>query len=157
MYASKSLDSSGMLCKGASNESLMTELLRCGVRMDSINIMLLAPLAHIAWANGVLKKGQKRDILEILVENGIAIESVQFETVQEWIHHNPGMDLFRKWKDYIGALRRFASAEALRSFQDITIERAYQVAFAAGGYLGHSCLSRAQEQAIQELRTAFID
>lgn len=139
-----------------SDQQLLTELINCGVRADSLHVLMLVPLAHVAWSNGHIELAERLAILEAAEQDGIRGDSRGYELLRGWLKRRPDARLIKAWKDYVGAVRLFVSPEMFNSLQVITIVRAWKVAESAGGLLGFRKVSRAEQAAIRELNMAFI-
>ena len=134
---------------------VLKELIDCGVRADSLNVLTLVPLVHVAWSNGRIEVEERRAILDAASEQGVRPDSPGFALLNGWLCCRPDRSLLRTWKDYVSALRRFLSSESYDLLHHQTVDHARAVAEAAGGMLGFLKVSRAEEAAIQELNRAF--
>lgn len=137
------------------DSKVLMELIDCGVRADSLNILTLVPLVHVAWSNGRIEVEERRAILDAASEQGVRPDSPGFALLNGWLCCRPDRSLLRTWKDYVSALRRFLSSESYDLLRHQTVDHARAVAEAAGGLLGFLKVSRAEEAAIQELNRAF--
>ena len=138
------------------DSEVLTELINCGVRANSLHLLTLIPLVHVAWSNGYLKRAERLAILQAAEEEGIKSDSPGFPVVDGWLRCRPEESLFETWRDYLTAIRRLLSAESFNKLHLTTVTRAWQVAEAAGGLFGFLKVSRAEELAIQDLNLAFV-
>lgn len=138
------------------DHKVLTELIDCGVRAQSLNLLTVVPLVHVAWANGRIEAEERAAILEAAAQVGIQADSPGFVLLNGWLCCRPHRTLIRTWKGYVAAIRKFLSPEAYEILHSSTISRARAVAEAAGGLMGFLKVSRAEEAAIQELNLAFI-
>lgn len=138
------------------DHKVLTELIDCGVRAESLNLLTLVPLVHVAWANGKIEEEERAAILDAAAQVGVRADSPGFVLLNGWLCCRPHRTLIRTWKDYVAAIRRFLSPEAYEVLHSTTISRARSVAESAGGLMGFLKISRAEEAAIQELNLAFI-
>lgn len=138
------------------DHKVLTELIDCGVRTQSLNLLTVVPLVHVARANGRIEAEERAAILEAAAQVGIQADSPGFVLLNGWLCCRPHRTLIRTWKDYVAAIRKFLSPEAYEILHSSTISRARAVAEAAGGLMGFLKVSRAEEAAIQELNLAFI-
>lgn len=137
------------------DHKVLTELIDCGVRAESLNLLIVVPLVHVAWANGRIEHEERAAILEAAAQVGVRADSPGFVLLNGWLCCRPNRRLIRTWKDYIAAIRKFLSPEAYEALHSSTIKRARTIARAAGGLMGFLKVSRAEEAAIQELNLAF--
>ncbi len=135
---------------------VLTELIDCGVRANSLHILTLVPLVHVAWSNGHIERAERLAILNAAEQEGIRSDSPGYLVLDGWLRCRPPATLLKTWMDYVGAIRMFVTRESYRTLHQTTVTRARQVAEAAGGILGFNKVSRAEEAAIQQLNQAFI-
>ncbi|MFO1001074.1 MAG: hypothetical protein U0936_12085 [Planctomycetaceae bacterium] len=138
-----------------SDQQLLLELVDCGVRADSLHVLMLFPLVHVAWSNGHIERAERLAILEAAAQDGIRADSPGYEVLKGWLTHRPDAQLIKTWKDYVAAIRMFVSPEMFNSLQVVTVVRAWRVAESAGGLLGFQKVSQAERAAIKELNLAF--
>lgn len=137
------------------DQQLLTELINCGVRADSLHVLMLLPLVHVAWSNGHIERAERLAILEAAEQDGIRSDAPGYEVLKGWLARRPDPHLIKTWKDYVAAVRLFVSPEMFNSLQVVTVVRAWRVAEAAGGLLGFHRVSPAEREAIKELNRAF--
>jgi hypothetical protein len=145
--------------KGASqvtDQHVLNELVDCGVRADSLYLLTLMPLVHVAWSNGYVTRDERVAVLKAAERDGIRNDSPGFKVLEGWLTKKPDASVFRTWKDYVAAIRMFLSPESFAALHCTTLGRAWNVADAAGGLLGFFKVSRAEEAAIEELNLAFL-
>lgn len=139
-----------------SDRRILTELIDCGIRAKSLNILTLVPLVHVAWSNGRIEVEERAAILEAAAQIGVRADSPGYVLLNGWLCCRPHRTLIRTWKDYVAAVHKVLSPEAFHSLHSSTVNRARHVAEASGGVLGFLKVSRAEEDAIQELNLAFV-
>lgn len=137
------------------DQQLLTELINCGVRADSLHVLMLVPLVHVAWSNGHIERAERLAILEAAEQDGVLADSPGYEVLRGWLTRRPDSHLFKTWKDYVAAVRLFVSPQMFNSLQTLTVVRAWRVAESAGGLLGFQKVSPAERAAIKELNIAF--
>ena len=137
------------------NRRVLMELIDCGIRVESLNILTLVPLVHVAWSNGRIEDKERLAILKAAAQVGILADSPGFVLLNGWLCCRPHRTLIRTWKDYIAAIRKLLSPEAYKALRLSTVNRARTIAEASGGVLGFLKVSLAEEDAIQELNLAF--
>jgi hypothetical protein len=135
---------------------VLTELIDCGVRANSLHILTLVPLVHVAWSNGHIERQERLAILNAAELEGVRSDAPGFQVLDGWLRCRPPATLLKTWMDYVAAIRLVVTAESFNTLHIATIARARQVAEAAGGILGFNKVSRAEETAIQQLNQAFI-
>ena len=135
--------------------SVLTELVDCGIRAGSLNVITLVPLVTVAWANGFIERKERLAVLDAAASLGTNPESPAFELLGEWLKNRPAESLLTTWKDYIGAIRLILSEDAFLCLRDNTIAKATLVAESAGGFFGTGAISKAEGAAIEDLAMAF--
>lgn len=138
-----------------SDQQLLTELINCGVRADSLHVLMLFPLVHVAWSNGHVERAERLAILEAAAQDGIRADSPGYEVLEGWLTRRPDAHLIKTWKDYVAAIRLFVSPEMFNTLQVVTVVRAWRVAESAGGVLGFQKVSQSERAAIKDLNLAF--
>lgn len=138
------------------DQVILTELINCGVRADSLHILTLLPLVHVAWAGGHIERAERLAILAAAEREGVRSDSPGYQILDGWLKNRPHPALIKTWKDYVAAIRLFVAANTYETLRQNTLTRARQVAEAAGGFLGFQKVSRAEEAALHELNEAFF-
>ena len=73
-----------------------------------------------------------------------------------WLRTKPGPELVATWKDYVRGLATPLDLEARRELERHVMDKARQVADAAGGFLGlTSRISAAEREMLSDLSAAF--
>lgn len=134
---------------------VLTELVDCGIRADSLNVITLVPLVEVAWANGFIQRKERLTILAAAESLGANPDSPSFKLLGEWLQQRPVPTLLTTWKDYIGAVQLILSDEAFACLRDSTIARTMAVAKSAGGFFGGGAISKAQRAVIDDLTQVF--
>lgn len=135
--------------------TVLTELVDCGIRAGSLNVVTLVPLVTVAWANGFIERQERLTILAAAESLGANPASPAFELLSDWLKKRPDESLLTTWTDYIGAIRFVLSEEAFHCLRDSTIAKATAVAASAGGYFGVGAISKAEQSVIDDLYQAF--
>ena len=138
-----------------SEKYVLTELVDCGLRADSLHVLTLAPMVHVAWANGYVERGERQEILAAAEEEGIQSDSEAYVLLSEWLSTRPSESLIETWKDYVAAVRLVLSPKSYAALHETTVRRATAVGNAAGGFFGFGAIRPAEQAAIDELESAF--
>lgn len=137
------------------DDDVLNELVDCGVRANSLEIISIMPLIAVAWANGYIERKERIAVLQAAEEFGIHPHSKSYELLNGWLHVRPEPELFKTWRDYISAIKKFVAKSTFQHLQESTLRRAEAIANAAGGYFGYGAKSAAECAVISELRAAF--
>ena len=134
---------------------VLNELVDCGLRADSLHVLTLVPMVHVAWANGFVERGERQEILNAARGEGIKADTEAYTILSEWLGKRPEPSLVETWKDYVGAVRLILAPKSYAALQESTIRRATAVGNAAGGFFGTGAIRPAEQAVIDELKAAF--
>ena len=141
---------------GVRDEGLLARLAELGIRPETLAALTLIPLVQVAWADGVMDNKERDAILEGAVSSGISRESASYGLLEIWTVEEPSAELTRAWRDFIAALAKELTDEERHRLRDNVLTRAYDVADAAGGFLGSGPRVSAEERAVMDdLGSAF--
>jgi hypothetical protein len=140
---------------GIEDEALLDRLVDLGIRVDTIEALVLVPLAMVAWADGKMEARERTAVLRGAEASGIAPGSPAHLLLDTWTLQRPPRELLDAWRAYIAALVAELSADQRSALEARILGRAREVAQAAGGFLGVASVSREEEEMIAELATAF--
>jgi hypothetical protein len=140
---------------GLENEVLLDRLVELGIRADTVEALVLAPLAMVAWADGKKDERERDAVLRGAEASGITSGSPAYELLDTWTKQRPPREMMDSWRAYIGALGKQLSADQRRALEARILGRARAVAQATGGLLGIASVSREEEAIIAELASAF--
>lgn len=140
---------------GLADEAVINELLALGINDESISALSLFPLVWVAWADGSVDPAEKAAILKSAADTGVDLDSVAGQLLNEWLQRAPADDLIQAWVDYIGALKGAAGAATFQRVKQSVLQRASDVADAAGGILGLGRVSAKERGVLRRLEQAF--
>jgi hypothetical protein len=84
------------------DQQLLTELINCGVRADSLHVLMLVPLVHVAWSNGHIERAERFAILEAAEQDGVRADSPGYEVLRGWLTRRPDPQLFKDMERLCG-------------------------------------------------------
>jgi len=140
---------------GLEDEVLLDRLVELGIRVDTVEALVLVPLAMVAWADGKMDEREREAVLGGAGASGITPGSPAYELLDTWTKQRPPREMMDSWRAYIGALGKQLSADQRRALEARILGRARAVAQATGGLLGIASVSREEEAIIAELASAF--
>jgi hypothetical protein len=140
---------------GMDDEGVLDALIELGVSAETMAALALVPLVHVAWADGVVQAAERKAILQAAGEKGIEEGSPAAALLAGWLEDEPGSDLFKAWREYIGALEPVLDAEHLATLKAEITAKAEEIARKAGGFLGIAAISEEEEEALGEIERAF--
>lgn len=135
--------------------ALLDRLLDLGLRAETVDALVLVPLALVAWADGAIDPHEREALLRAAADRGIAQGSPGHALLEGWTEHRPAPELLDAWRDYLRAVLPALDAEQRRDLETTLLGRARAVAEAAGGFLGIGSVSKAEETVLAALAAAF--
>ncbi|MBP0445689.1 hypothetical protein J8J14_12990 [Roseomonas sp. SSH11] len=137
---------------GLQDAALLDRLVGLGIRGETLAALTLVPLVVVAWCDGTLGEKERAAILEAAHHAGLDGTGPGRELLAAWLAKAPPPGLLGAWTDYVHAL----SPEARATLRRQVMDRATQVAEAAGGMLGLlNGISPAERRTLQQLEAAF--
>jgi len=140
---------------GIEDDTVLQGLLDNGITPESLTAVSLIPLVAVAWADREMSDTEKTAILKAAAEAGLTSESEAYGVLDSWLQSRPEDFLLSTWKTYISSVKRKLDPAATSQLKHSVISRSTEIAKAAGGYLGISKISAAEQTVIDELTAAF--
>lgn len=133
---------------GVADEEILHNLQELGYTRQTVLLLHLVPLLHVAWIDGDVTKGERRRIFELARARGIEEGSAGHEQLTDWLDHRPSDEFFRKTLRIIRDMLKVFPPEEQDASKRSLIEYCTHIATASGGILG---LGRKVSQAEQAL------
>jgi tellurite resistance protein len=140
---------------GLEDKELLDRLVELGIRVDTVEALVLVPLALVAWADGKMDPNERDAVLQGAKASGIEPGTPAYGLLEAWTTERPSPELFDSWRAYIKALVKELSADQRWSREERILGRARGVAEAAGGILGIATVSKEEESVLAQLKAAF--
>ena len=141
---------------GIRDDTVLDALIALDIAADTLAALALVPLVEVAWADGSIDEQERTAILAAAAKTGLEEDGASYQLLQSWLEVRPDTRVRTAWKDYVNALCNTLSTDARRVLKETVLGRAYQVAEAAGGFLGlGSKVSRSEQAMLDELERAF--
>lgn len=144
-----------MKATGIHDAQAIEHLVEQGISVETLASIGLIPLVAVAWADGKMEPNERDAILKATAESGIDSNNCCYQLIEGWLNQRPSDGLLSSWKEYIGALKTSLDSAAFHQIQNSIVDRATQVAAAAGGFLGIGSVSEVEKKVIAELESAF--
>lgn len=129
------------------DEALVDHLLELGLGPETVLAVTLVPLAVVAWADGSIQPQEREAILKAASDKGLKPGSLAWQMLESWLSKRPEPKLVEAWKRYVQSLWPSLTAKEHDEIRATGLDRARQVAEAAGGFLGLTSKISASEQA----------
>jgi hypothetical protein len=133
------------------DEGLVDRLLELGVGPETVIAVTLVPLAMVAWADGSIEPAEREAILRAAAEKGVKAGTVSGQMLESWLTKPIAPDVVDAWKHYLKTILPSLTPHDRDEIRNIGLERARQVAEAAGGFLGFSRISPAERAVLDDL------
>jgi hypothetical protein len=140
---------------GILDDHVLKNLVKAGVRADTLAALTLIPLVEVAWADGAVSADEREAVLKAAAENGVKQGSASHDLLARWLADRPDVRVIASWKEYVHALAKAMPADAIAVMRERLILRCRRVAEAAGGFLGLTGkISKVEQAAIDEFERA---
>jgi hypothetical protein len=141
---------------GVHDEALLDHLLRLNLEPEAVAGLAVIPLIVVAWADRSIQAAERQAILQAAQTADIPPKDSRYPVLEHWLKDRPGPELLDAWKQYLAAVCRQLGPEEILELKHDLLDRARQVASAAGGLLGFGNRISAKEQAaLDALEAAF--
>ncbi len=140
---------------GILDEKVLANLMKAGVRAETLMAVTLIPLVEVAWADGSVSEDEREAVLKAAAENGIKEGSAAHLLLNQWLKERPDVRVIAAWKEYVGALAKAMPADAMKVLRDRLIGRMRTVAEATWSFMGLGRkISKVEQSAIEEFERA---
>jgi hypothetical protein len=140
---------------GIIDQQVLMNLVKAGVRAETLAAVSLIPLVEVAWADGAVSDEEREAVLKGAAESGIHPGNASYVLLEQWLRQRPDVRVIAAWKEYVHTLAMSMPAEAIETMRANLIGRARKVAEAAGGFLGlTSKISKVEQAALEEFERA---
>jgi hypothetical protein len=132
-------------------EALRSNLQSCQSVRDELAALaavVLIPLVEVAWVDYVMDKREKAAVLDGAKSTGLDESHACFALLKSWVDEKPGPELMENWRTYVSELKPLLNSSAMEKIRSSIVQRAREVALAAGGILGLGNRIAAAEQAL---------
>ena len=139
---------------GIKNIELLEHLLDLNLTSDTLAAVSLVPLIHVAWADGDVDDKEKDAILKSASEKGVDKSTDAYELLGNWLTKEPG-NIFDIWKEYVSELISGWNDTKKEELGRDVLERAKEIAEAAGGIMGIGATSKEEAHALNQIKSVF--
>ncbi len=140
---------------GIQDPAILQELAGLGIDAQTVAALSLIPLVEVAWAHGGIAPEERAAVLQAAEENGVQQDTAAHDLLERWLDKRPGPQLLAAWKDYVAELRAAVDPKTFEKVRDRILQRAEQVAQAAGGFLGLASVAAQERAKLTELEQAL--
>ena len=145
------------LVTGIGDEAMIAKLLDAGITPETLVALSFVPLIKVARADRVIEQKERRAILDAAAEAGVEPDTVCYQILTGWLEEEPDESLVQAWHDYVHHLCETLPPEEIVGIQNDILRRSREVAQAAGGLLGLGAISKAEEEGLMHIESAFVN
>jgi Mitochondrial ATPase inhibitor, IATP/Tellurite resistance protein TerB len=142
---------------GVNDEAALIELQELGFTRETAPLVYLAPLAQVAWADGLVGANERKSILEAARARGVAEGGPADKMLADWLDARPAETFFEKAMRVVGAILRALPADQREAQKRDLISASVRIAEAAGGVLGFGNKVNKEEQEVIARITAELE
>jgi hypothetical protein len=144
-----------MQVTGIHDEAVLDRLVELNLDAETLAAMAVVPLVAVAWADGNVQTKEREAILEAAKKSGVPAKDGRYPLLEHWLDKHPGKEMVDAWKHYVEGLCKKLSPPEIEELKHDLLDRAREVAQAAGGFLGMKKISSAEEAVLKDLQQAF--
>src|SRR5690606_11858988 len=105
---------------GVADEEILRQLEELGYTRDTVTLVHLVPLLHVAWIDGRVSDAERERILEVARIRGVEPGSEAYRQLEGWLERRPAEGFFEDTLRLIGdLLQALPDEERERSRQDL--------------------------------------
>ena len=140
---------------GVQDPAVLDRLVALGIEPETVTALGLVPLVQVAWADRTLHDREREAVLRAAESSGVGPDHPARGVLEGWLRERPGRELLGAWKGYAGALAESLEPAERDALRREILDRARNVAEAAGGFLGLGKVSDAEQAVLDDLAGAF--
>lgn len=130
---------------------ILDALLELGYSRETIFLLFLVPVIHVAWIDGSVTDNERRAVIEIARARGMEKDSPAELMLKDWLNNRPPDEFFDKTLRLIRNILQ-TRPRAVRLIREQTLAHYCNVvANASGGFLGFGKVSPAQQELIRKI------
>jgi DNA-binding phage protein len=141
---------------GIHDEAVLDRLIELNIEPETLAAMAVVPLICVAWADGKVQQGERQAVLAAAATAGVQPQNGRYPLLEYWLNEEPDARLIEAWEHYIRHLCQRLDEHDIAELRRDLLDRARDVAEAAGGMLGFGNKTSAAERAmLARLEQAF--
>lgn len=140
---------------GIGSDAVLGALVDLNVGAEGAAALSLIPLVVVAWADGEVSPKEREALLAAARDAGLEAGGAGYRLFAGWLDDAPPASLFKRWKDYAGALISDMDPSTREAFLLEIDQKARAVAAAAGGFLRMGRISKAEEAVLAEVAASL--
>ena len=139
---------------GVADQEILQDLQAIGFSPETVTLLHLAPLLHVAWADGSMADQERRLILTAARARGIEEESPAGRLLRDWLIHKPADAVFDRMLRAITAMLDVHPEESEHHQRDL-LSYCTAIAAASGGILGFGVVCEEERRVLALITAEF--
>ncbi|MBS0642682.1 MAG: hypothetical protein JSS43_22685 [Proteobacteria bacterium] len=140
---------------GITDPVVIDQFVALDLRGSTLAALAVVPLVAVAWADGSVGERERAAVLAVAVELGFDTDSESFNLLEDWLMHEPPVELLSAWEAYTAAFISQLDEAGRTALHDEVVTRARAVAEAQGGFLSFGRVSQSEEAVLRRLEAAL--
>jgi len=136
---------------GVHDEQILGAFEELGFTRETVTILHLVPLVHVAWSDGGVTEAERAKIHEMAALRGVTPGTLGYVMLEKLLHKRPSDCAFDVYWRVIRAMFTAWPEEKRRAFEVSLPAYAAEVASISGGLLGFRSISTEEKTALQRV------
>ncbi len=136
---------------GLENEEILEILQEMGFDRQTVVLLILMPLLHVAWSDGKVTSKEREGILEMARARGVAKGSPAEAKLTGWLEAKPDPAFFERALAVIRHLVSYQTAGSREKTGLDLVDACQKIASASGGILGLGAISAEEKVVIERV------
>jgi hypothetical protein len=137
---------------GTADDALLRNLEALGLSEETVPLIHVLPLVHMAWSEGTVSPSVPQHIIEAAREHGIEESSEADRYLSDWLRNKPPVALFDAALLAIRTVLEQTTATERDRYTQKLLERCTVIAAASGGMLGFGKISSSEREVLDHIR-----
>jgi hypothetical protein len=133
---------------GVVDQEILNDLEQLGYTRDTVMLLHLVPLLHVAWSDGSLSAPEVEQLRAAAWARGMEEGSPAHRQLEEWVRLRPSESFFQKTLRVIGSLLQALPADKRQAGAGDLLSLSSEIASASGGILGLGAKVSAAERRV---------
>ncbi|HMP78990.1 MAG TPA: hypothetical protein PKD54_06025 [Pirellulaceae bacterium] len=142
---------------GITDSETLELLVENGISAETLVCVSLIPLIEVAWADGSVQPEERKAILAAAQQTHIVPDSASFALLEHWMTQRPTSELLESWHHYMRSVKSKLNETSFNQMKTNILKRAYEIADAAGGFLGIGRVSLSEKRVLSKLEKMLDD
>jgi tellurite resistance protein len=136
---------------GVADPEILNDLRALGYTPETLMLLYLAPLVHVAWADGEVSTRERQLILDTARARGVEQEPDAWRLLDRWLTVRPSQTAIEKTMHVIAALLQARSPQDREATRQDLLSYCTAIAEASGGILGFGRVSPEEQRLLTEI------